>query len=105
MPTHKRGPQGPSTPSPLRLNQKLRRAIGETEPEEFIQRLQNCSLVRGVIAQVLTDELERVILQSESPEVLDSPNALAVVADLHGYRRALRFARSLIQNSQDTTDA
>jgi hypothetical protein len=105
MPTHKRAQQGPSTPSPLRLNQKLRRAVGETDAEEFITRMQNCSMVRAVIAQVLTDELERVILQSESPASLDSPNALALLADLHGYRRALRFARSLLQNSQDMTDA
>lgn len=57
------------------------------------------------MAKVLTDELDRVILQSESQEVLRSPNALALLSDLNGYRRALRFSRSLLQNSQDMTDA
>lgn len=99
--TEQRGQQTPSQDSnqdPTRFDHRLIAGLTEDEVGEFAGRWKNASLVRQAAAQVLTKELERVILLSESPENVNSPNPLAVLADLHGYRRGLRTAIKLLTN-------
>lgn len=99
--TEQRGQQTPSQDSkaePIRFDRRLLTGLTDDEVAEFAGRWKNGVHVRKAVVQVLTNELERAILLSESPENLNSPNPLAVLADLHGYRRGLRAAIKLLTN-------
>ncbi len=102
--------RGQQTPSPdqdretTRFDRRLIQGLDEAGVQDFAVRWRSSRTVREQVVGVLTKELDRVILQSESGEALSSPNALATLADLHGYRRALRFTIKLLTNQQETND-
>ncbi len=109
MPRHRHVQQGPATNSPAseapkkyRLDSRLSRGLDEQQVAELVERFRNSLHVRQAIAGVLTNALDHAILQSESRETFESPNALAVLSDLMGYRRGLREALSLILNQEPT---
>lgn len=110
MPRHRHEQQGHQTNSPdseatrqkYRLDSRLSRGLDEQQVVELIERFRNSLLVRQAIAGVLTKSLDHAILQSESRETFESPNALAVLSDLMGYRRGLREAISLILNQEQS---
>lgn len=81
-----------------KFDRRLLPADGDAE--DFATRFREASVLRTAIADLLTKEIQHGIIQSEAKEVLDSPNALAVLADLHGYRRGLRFALKLLTNQE-----
>ena len=99
--TEQRGQQTPSPdskPDPIRLDQRLVRGLSDDELTEFASRWKTAVHVRQAVVGVLTKDLDRAILLSESPENVNSQNPLAVLADLHGYRRGLRAAIKLLTN-------
>lgn len=54
--------------------------------------------VREAVVAVLQTELDRSVAESEKREQLDSPNYVAALADLMGYRRGLRTTIDLLTN-------
>ena len=99
--TEQRGQQAPSAPSnqePFRFEARLVAGLDDDALAEFASRWRNSAAVRKAVVEVLTKDLDRAILLSESPDSLNSPNPLAVLSDLHGYRRGLRAAIKLLTN-------
>jgi len=93
------GPQGPSTPSQgssFRFDRRLVTGLDPEKLEEFNAAFRSCSPIRQALVKVLTKDLENAILQSESRDRLNGPNALADLSDLMGYRRGLRLAIKLL---------
>lgn len=90
-------PKQPTSNLP-RLDAGLLKGLDPREAEAMAQ-LYNSSLpIRELLVSLLTKELESSILLSDSAEYLDSPNALAKVADQSGYRRGLKRAIKLLSN-------
>lgn len=102
--THRTEQRGRQTPSPdsspekTRFDARLVRGLDDDALAEFYERWKNSTVVRQAITKVLTKELDDAIIQSESKEVYELPNALAKLADLHAYRRGLRAAINLLTN-------
>ena len=99
--TEQRGQQTPSADSKqpaIRFDHQLIAGMDDDQLGEFYDRWKQAVLVRAKLVEVLTKDLDRAILLSESPENVNSPNPLAVLADLHGYRRGLRAAIKLLTN-------
>lgn len=105
--TEQRGQQAPSQDSEqwevVRFDRRLLVGLDEDGVQELAIRFKSSQQVRDAIKGALTKEIDSAILCSESREVLNSPNALASLADLHGYRRGLRLAVKLLTN-QETND-
>jgi hypothetical protein len=69
--------------------------LDETQTKEFEIQWKASNYVREKLSEVLTIELEAAILSEDEGNFLDSPNALAKVADQRAYRRGLRAALRL----------
>lgn len=82
----------------VRLPLEITRGKTREEVVELSDLYKNAKIIRELLAGVLTSEVESAILRTESREILNCPNALASIADLHGYRRGLRFALGLLTN-------
>jgi hypothetical protein len=78
--------------------------LDEQAIAEFNGRFKEARYIREAIVRVLTNELEGAILQSESRDRLNGPNALADHQDLMGYRRGLRHAIKLLTD-KDANDS
>lgn len=94
--------QRSSQDKPLRFDRRLIAGLDDDGIGEFGDRWQGATEVRRSVAGALTKSLDSAILQSESREVFDSPNALAALADLAGYRRGLREAIKLLSNQDQS---
>lgn len=82
----------------IRFDSRLVRGLDEDALAEFAARWQSSRIVRESITRVLTDSLNRAILQSESGEAFASPHPALFLADQLSYRRGLREAIQLLTN-------
>lgn len=64
----------------------------------------NSKTIRNLLRKVLTQELDSAIVKSESIVLGESPELLPKLADLQGYRRALRFAIATITPDHEAED-
>ena len=85
----------------VRFDRRLLTGLDEQGVADLHARWNNSRHIRELLARALTKSLDSAILQSESSEVLASPNALAVLSDLNGYRRACREAIRLLTNQDE----
>lgn len=101
MPKQQPAPHEPAqaSSSPIRLDTRLIRGMSEEGVGELLARFKNAAIVRECVVKVLTKELDHAIIKSESEEVLDSPNALAVLSRLAGKREALRDCIRLLTHT------
>lgn len=79
-----------------RINAKILAGLKGEDKDNFLKSFSSSKDVREILAKHLTNRLESVIIESESIKIYDSPNALSLLADLQGYRRALRETIKLI---------
>jgi len=85
----------------VRIDARLVAGMSKEDRDMFLISFGNCKITREILSEHLTKEIDRVIIESESIKIYESPNALATLADLQGYRRALRFCQKLI-NPEDS---
>lgn len=84
----------------LRLNANLTRGLTGDDRQEFFERWKSSKLIREKVTEVLTNELNAYIIAGESSDTWASPNAMAVLSDNAGYRRAIRFAIKLLSDKE-----
>lgn len=79
----------------MKFNQKML-AVAKDKKYDLQACYASAELFNEMLKKVLTDELESAIIRSESGDILNSPNYLAVHADLIGYRKGLRYVLNLL---------
>lgn len=85
----------------MKFNSRLTKGLSEDQKKEFVQQWTLATNLREKIVSILQGSLDQAILESESGSVVDCPNYLAKIADLHGYRRGLRQAIKLISDHRE----
>lgn len=80
----------------MKLPSELVRGQSREDVALIQDLMTNSKTIRNELRKVLTRELDSAILQSESLVLSNSPELLGKLCDLQGYRRALRFAMSIL---------
>lgn len=88
----------------MKLPSELVRGQSSEDVALIRSMMSNSKTIRNLLRKVLTQELESVIVKSEAIVLGDSPELLPKLADLQGYRRALRFAIATITPDYEAED-
>lgn len=69
------------------------------------QQYKNCNTIRGLLSEVLTNEIERVRMSLESEGSLEKPNLEHRRDRAYGHIAGLRVALNLLTLTEGKTDA